>query len=75
MAAVPLLQDNVEDPDPPVMLVAESVHLRLVELVVTARVTVPVNPFTGDTVIVAVPACPVVTLTLGALDVIVKSCT
>ena len=38
------------------MVVADSVHDRLVELVVTARVTVPVKPFNGDTVTVAVPA-------------------
>jgi len=55
--------------------VAESVHVRAVEFVVTARVTVPAKPFNGDTVMVAVPAWLVVTLTLLVLDVTVKSWT
>ena len=75
MAAVPLLQDSVDVPDPPVILVELRVQDRLVELVVTARVTVPVKPLTGAIVTVAVPAGPVVTLTLPVLDVTVKSCT
>ena len=36
---------RVELPEPPVMLVDARVHERLVELVVTARLTVAVNPF------------------------------
>ena len=75
MAAVPLLQDSVDVPEPPVILVELRVQDRLVELVVTARVTVPVKPLTGAIVTVAVPADPVVTETLPALAVIVKSCT
>jgi hypothetical protein len=66
---------KVEVPDPPVMLVELRVHDRLVELVVTARPTVPENAFTGATVIVEVPATPVFTVTLVGLAVIVKSCT
>jgi hypothetical protein len=73
LRATLLLHDNVKVPEPPVIVVAESVQDRLVEFVVTARVTVPAKPFSGDTVMIAVPAEPVVTLTLGALDVIVKS--
>ncbi len=37
-------------------------HTRFVELVVTARVTVPVNPFKGATVIVEVPVAPTFTV-------------
>jgi hypothetical protein len=40
------------------------VQTRLVELVVTARVTVPVKPFNGATVIVEVPLAPAFTVEL-----------
>jgi hypothetical protein len=73
-AALPV-QVRVEVPEPPVMLVELNVHDRLVELVVTARPTVPENPFTGATVIVEVPATPVLTVTLVGLAVTVKSWT
>jgi hypothetical protein len=73
-AAMPV-QVSVEVPDPPVMLVELRVHDRLVELVVTARPTVPANPLTGATVIVEVPATPVFTVTLVGLAVKVKFCT
>jgi hypothetical protein len=63
----------VEVPEPPVMVVEDRVQDRLVELVVTARVTVPVKPLTEATVMVEVPATPVFTLTLVGLAVIVKS--
>jgi hypothetical protein len=46
--------ESVDVPEPPVIVVELSVQDRLVELVVTARVTVPVNALTGDTVIVEV---------------------
>lgn len=72
LAELPV-QDNVDEPEPPVMLVAESVQDRLVELVVVPRVTVPVNPFTGDTVIMEVPAVPTVAVTLIGFAVIAKS--
>ena len=62
-------------PEPPVILVEDNVHDRLVELVVTARVTVPAKPFTGATVIVEVPVTPAFTVTLVVLAVTVKSCT
>ena len=68
-------QDNVEVPEPPVILVALRVQTRLVELVVTARVTVPAKPFTGATVMVEVPVTPAFTVTLVVLAVTVKSCT
>jgi len=63
----------VEVPDPPVMLVALRVQDRLVEFVVTARVTVPAKPFNGTTVIVEVPATPAFTVILVVLAVTVKS--
>jgi hypothetical protein len=53
--------------------VEERVQDRLVELVATARVTVPENPLSGPTVIVDVPGLPVVTGTLVGLAVTVKS--
>jgi hypothetical protein len=65
----------VEVPDPPVILVEFGLHDRLVELVVTAKVTVPANPFTGDTVIVELVAAPAFTATLVGMAEIVKSWT
>jgi hypothetical protein len=69
------VQVRVEVPDPPVILVELRVHDRFVELVVTARPTVPAKPFTGATVMVEVPGLPVVTETLVGLAVTVKFCT
>ena len=65
---------RVELPDPPVMLVELRVQVRLVELVVTERVTVPVNPLMGVTVIVDDPATPVFNATFVGLAETVKSC-
>ncbi|TLZ67184.1 MAG: hypothetical protein E6K12_04015 [Methanobacteriota archaeon] len=65
--------ESVELPEPPAMLVEDRVHDRLVEFVVTANVTVPVNPLTGATVMMAVPATPALTVTLVVLAVTVKS--
>jgi len=73
LPAIAAEHDSVEVPEPPVILVDDSVQDRLVELVVTARVTVPVKPLTGATVIVEVPATPAFTVTLVALAVTVKS--
>lgn len=42
-------------PDPPEILVDPRLHERPVELVVTARLTVPVNPLIGAIVIFEVP--------------------
>jgi hypothetical protein len=55
------------------MLVEDSVQERLVELVLTERVTVPVKLLTGDTVIVDVPATPTVTVALVGFAVTEKS--
>jgi hypothetical protein len=65
LAAGEPLQDKVEDPEPPLMLVGDNVHDRLDELVTTPRVTTPVNPFRGVTVIVDVPLTPALTVTLA----------
>ena len=62
-------------PEPPVIDVAVRVHTRLVELVVTARVTVPENPLTGPTVIVEAPATPALTFSPVGLADIAKSWT
>jgi hypothetical protein len=66
-------QDNVDVPEPPVMLAAESVQDKFVELVVTTNVTVPANPFIGATVIVEVPVTPAFTVTLVVLAATLKS--
>jgi hypothetical protein len=69
------VHDRVEVPDPPVMDLAVKVHDRLVELVVTARVTVPVNPFNGATVTLEMLATPAFTVALVGLAARVKSWT
>ncbi len=75
MPAIEAKHDSVKVPEPPAMLIDESVHDKFVELVVTARVTVPVKLLTGATDIVEVPATPVLTLTLVGFAETVKSCT
>ena len=67
------LQVRVEVPEPPEMEVELNVHDRLVELVVTTRVTVPVKPLTGLIVIVDAPAAPAFRVKLVGLAEIVKS--
>jgi len=62
-------------PEPPPILVELRIHERLVELVVTARVTVPAKPFNGATVIVAFPVELTMTRTLVVPAVTAKSCT
>jgi hypothetical protein len=52
LLATPPLHDRVAAPDPPAMLVWLSKHDSPVEFVVTAKLTVPVNPLTEATVIV-----------------------
>jgi hypothetical protein len=69
------VHDREDVPDPPGIEVEVRVQDRFVELVVTARVTVPVKPFRGPTVIVEVPATPALKVTLVVLAVTVKSCT
>ncbi len=50
-------------------------HERFVELVVTARATVPVNPARGLTVMLELPAAPTLTFTFVGLADRVKSWT
>ena len=73
MPATEPVHDSVEVPEPPVIDVEDRVQDRFVELVVTARVTVPANPFNGATVIVDIPATPAFTVILVVLAVTVKS--
>ena len=57
-----------------VRLVGESVHVRpVVGDNVAERRTVPVNPLTGNTVMVEAPLEPATNVTLVGLAVIVKS--
>ena len=68
------MHESVDVPEPPVMVVEERVHDRFVEFVVTARVTVPPNPFREEIVMAEVPATPTLALTVVGLAAIAKSC-
>jgi len=57
------------------MLLGERVQTRFVEFVVTDSSIDPVNPFRGATVIVELPATPILSFTIVGLADIVKSCT
>jgi hypothetical protein len=63
------LHESVEVPEPPVTVVGVRVQAELS----LARRTSPVNPLTGDIVIVEVPGEPTVTVTVVGLASIVKS--
>ena len=63
------VQESVEVPEPPVMDAALRVHAELFEV----SATVPVNPLTGETVIVEVPAELTTTVTVVGLAATVKS--
>ena len=70
------VQDRAEVWDAPkTILVGVRVHVRPAGDTVDVRATVPVNPFTGATVIVDVAAVPTLTATLVGLAVTVKSVT
>lgn len=59
---------------PKIRLVGESVQVRpVLEETVAERLTVPVNPFMAETVIVEVPLEPATNATLVGLAAIVKS--
>jgi hypothetical protein len=68
-------QDSAEVPNVPrVTLVGDMMHVRpVVGDTVTARFTVPVNPWMEVTVIVDVPLAPARTVTLVGLAETVKS--
>jgi hypothetical protein len=70
-----LLQDRIELPEPPVIIVGVRVQARLVELVVTVRVTVPVKPPRACTVIVLVAGLSVFAVTGVGLASSLKSVT
>jgi len=63
----------MELPEPPMMVVWDRAQAMLDELVVTVRVTVPVNPFSDETVIVELPGTPALTVTVVGLADIAKS--
>ena len=63
------VQDRVAVPEPPVTLLGVNVQAVLSD----ARATVPVNPFTGEIVIVEVPGEFTATDTVAGLAAIVKS--
>jgi len=73
LAAVGPLQDRIEFPEPPVIVGGDRVQEMLEELVVTVRVTVPINPFSDETVMVELPATPALTVTVVGLADIAKS--
>jgi hypothetical protein len=62
-------------PEPPGTAVELRVQERLVELVVAARLTVPLNPLIAATEIVELPATPTLVETLTGLAVMAKSWT
>ena len=63
------VHDRVDVPEPPVTVAGFRVQAALSD----ARATSPVNPFSGEIVIVEVPAEPTVTVTAVGLAEIVKS--
>ena len=63
------VQDSVEDPEPPVTTVGDSVHAELSAV----RLTGPVKPFSGKMLIVEVPGELTTTVTIAGLAEIVKS--
>ncbi len=63
------VHDRVDVPEPPVTLLGVNVQAVLPD----ARATVPVNPFTGEIVIVEVPGEFTATDTTVGLAAIVKS--
>jgi len=73
LPAVGPLQDRILLPEPPVIVVGDSVQAMLEELVVTVRVTVPMNPFSDVTVMVELPSTPALTVTVVGLADIAKS--
>jgi hypothetical protein len=73
LAAVEEEHERADVPEPPAMLVELREQTRTVEFVVVARLTVPVKPLSGATVIVEFPSTSELTVELVGLAVIVKS--
>jgi hypothetical protein len=63
----------MELPEPPEIVVGDSVQVRLVELETIERLTVPVKPFSGVTVIVELPRLPAFTAICCGFAEMVKS--
>ena len=63
------VQERVEVPEPPVTVVGVRVQAELSDVSVTS----PVNPFTGEMVMVEVPAEPIVAVTAVGFAEMVKS--
>ena len=63
------VQDRVEVPEPPVTVAGVRVHAALF----TVRATLPVKPFTGETVIVDTPGELTITVTVVGLAETEKS--
>jgi len=66
---------SIDVPELPGTADEPKVHDRLVELVVTTRLTVPLNPLIGTTEIVELPVTLTLVETLLGLAVITKSWT
>jgi len=66
------MHDSVEVPEPPVIEVELSVQVRSVELVETARTTVPPKPLTGIMEIVELPAMLTLLETLVGLAAVLE---
>jgi hypothetical protein len=67
------VHESVELPEPPVIVVGDRLHDRLVEFSLTVSATVPVKKFTGETVMVEMAVAPVFAVTLVRSADIVKS--
>lgn len=67
------MQEREDVPLPPVTVAGLTVHDRLVEFDMTARVTVAENPFTGAMVTVEVLAEPATPVTAVGLALMAKS--
>ena len=63
------VQDRVDVPEPPVTVARDKVQAELSD----TRATSPVNPFSGETMIVEVPGEFTTTVTAVGLTVMVKS--
>jgi hypothetical protein len=64
---------SIDVPEPPGTAAEPRVHDRPVELVVTTRLTVPLNPLIEATEIVELPVTPTPVETLLGLAVMAKS--
>jgi hypothetical protein len=75
LPATLLLHESVDNPEPPVMVVALRVQTRLVEFVEIARETVPLKPFRSVTEMLEAPRVLTVTATVVGVADSLKSCT